>query len=202
MFRARFLWGLLGGILVTLVALNSWGKYLQRNIVQASQPAIATAISRASATLPDDATDKLPRVWLPGKRSFAPDSWRVKALDGTDLTFAQLKGKAVFVNFWSTTCTPCIKEFPSIERLQKSLESKNVVFLAVTHDPRDTVRDFLARHHVGLPIYIADTLPEALDADAWPTTYIVTGNGETVLRQVGAVNWDTDAVRTFFRGLI
>src|SRR5262249_55465883 len=35
------------------------------------------------------------------------------------VTFDDLKGKAVLLNFWGTWCAPCIKEFPAIAGLEK-----------------------------------------------------------------------------------
>ncbi len=56
-------------------------------------------------------------------------------LETTDSTFfntAQLAGKTVYVDFWFTTCPPCIKEMPYAQALQTYFEGDtNVVFLNI-----------------------------------------------------------------------
>jgi len=42
------------------------------------------------------------------------------ALDGRVYSLAELRGKLVLVNFWGTSCMPCRKEMPEIERLYAS----------------------------------------------------------------------------------
>src|SRR5690242_19229600 len=34
------------------------------------------------------------------------------------LTLADYKGKTVLLNFWATWCAPCVKEMPSLDKLQ------------------------------------------------------------------------------------
>ena len=45
------------------------------------------------------------------------------------MRLSDLKGKVVFLNFWRTSCGPCIAEMPGIERLYDSLRGENIFFL-------------------------------------------------------------------------
>lgn len=47
-------------------------------------------------------------------------------------TLADLKGKVVLLDFWSTKCVPCVESFPEMAELQKHFEGKDVVVLGVT----------------------------------------------------------------------
>ena len=43
------------------------------------------------------------------------------ALDGARVGLADFKGRVVLLNFWATWCAPCIREMPSLDRLQAAL---------------------------------------------------------------------------------
>ena len=50
---------------------------------------------------------------------------------GEDKSFSEFKGNILLVNFWATWCAPCIKEMPSLDRLQskfnKNFKNPNIV---------------------------------------------------------------------------
>ena len=47
---------------------------------------------------------------------------------------SDLKGKVVVLNFWATYCAPCVQEMPSLNKLQKYIESRNAMVLGVSVD--------------------------------------------------------------------
>jgi thiol-disulfide isomerase/thioredoxin len=67
---------------------------------------------------------------------------------------AAQKGKIVVVDFWSTWCEPCVKEFPHFTALQKQLPndvvciSLNCNFIGddALEEERGNVLEFLAKH--------------------------------------------------------
>ncbi|MGA0340320.1 MAG: TlpA disulfide reductase family protein, partial [bacterium] len=40
-------------------------------------------------------------------------------LNGQPFRLSDQKGKVVFLNFWATWCSPCLKEMPDMQELQK-----------------------------------------------------------------------------------
>jgi thiol-disulfide isomerase/thioredoxin len=48
-----------------------------------------------------------------------------------DSIIARYKGKVVFVDFWATWCSPCLKAIHESENVRKEFENKDVVFLFV-----------------------------------------------------------------------
>ena len=67
----------------------------------------------------------------------APDV-RLDFLGGGTEQLAQIAGKGtpVLLNFWSSTCAPCLNELPAIEKVSKQLGDK-IVVLGI--DSQDTV---------------------------------------------------------------
>lgn len=72
-------------------------------------------------------------------------------------------GRWVIVNVWSPTCSFCVQELPHVERLNARHRDDNVVVLGVTLDypsfgygRMDVIRDFLSRHPLEYPIFLAD----------------------------------------------
>jgi peroxiredoxin len=66
--------------------------------------------------------------------------FQVKALDGTELDLAALRGKVVVLNFWELSCAPCRAEIPELNRLVKDFKDKDVVFIAFGLDGAQQVQ--------------------------------------------------------------
>src|SRR4051794_19465985 len=64
-------------------------------------------------------------------------------LDGNYYDLNDLKGKVVVVAFWSTRCEICHSEFPKYNKLIKTFDGKNVVFLAPTGQSEAAVQAYL-----------------------------------------------------------
>ncbi|QIP13851.1 TlpA family protein disulfide reductase [Spirosoma aureum] len=75
----------------------------------------------------------------------APD-FRLTDLHGNRLSLRALRGKLVVLNFWFTSCAPCIQEKPELNKLKRAYHPNDVVFLALTFNNGDQVRTFLKTH--------------------------------------------------------
>jgi len=71
------------------------------------------------------------RVIGPQVGQFAPD-FALPDLDGTLRRLSDYRGKVVLLNFWSTWCTPCREEMPSMERAYERLRKKGFEILALS----------------------------------------------------------------------
>ncbi len=70
------------------------------------------------------------------------------SLDGTTIDLNELKGKVVVMTFWSTKCEICHVEFPKLNRVIKSFDGKNVVFLSLTMENDAKVEAYLKSNHL------------------------------------------------------
>ena len=44
------------------------------------------------------------------------------------------KGKYVYIDIWATWCGPCIREIPSLQKLEKEYHNKNITFVSISTD--------------------------------------------------------------------
>jgi thiol-disulfide isomerase/thioredoxin len=196
---------LAAGVVLTLVSLDLWGVRLERSIVSNAQPTLL-APAAAIGFLPGQSLSsmKLQKPsFLPEISGSAHENWSVRSLDGRSVKMSDMKGTVVFLNFWSTTCAPCIAEMPEIARLAESLKSERVVFMAVTQDDEPQVRQFLKTHAFGIPVFLAGReRPEDLSAMGVPATYILDTGNAIVYGEVGAQDWNGDEARGLLRKLV
>lgn len=53
---------------------------------------------------------------------------------GGNTSLSDLKGSYVYMDIWATWCGPCIKEIPSLKRIEKQFEDKNIQFVSISVD--------------------------------------------------------------------
>lgn len=65
---------------------------------------------------------------------------------GKIVKLSDLKGKMVYVDFWSTSCVPCVEELPATKKLQEQFkDNKDIVFLYVSLDNSEQrAKNFIA----------------------------------------------------------
>ncbi len=119
-------------------------------------------------------------------------------IDGKPVTLADFVGKPVVVNLWATWCQPCLKEMPSLDRLQQVLDGKLVV-AAVSEDrgAAQKVAEFVTGMGLKkLAVYLdpKSNLGHALGVRGLPTSIVIDKQGRVVGRVEGAAEWDTPAM--------
>lgn len=59
----------------------------------------------------------------------------LRGLDGQTTSLSSMLGKKVIVvSFWATWCTPCLKEMPHLDKLQKELGGKGLQIMSISVD--------------------------------------------------------------------
>jgi thiol-disulfide isomerase/thioredoxin len=110
---------------------------------------------------------------------------------------ARHTGRVVLVDVWSTTCEPCVREFPHLVKLAE-LYRDDVVCLSASCDYagikskpveyyRDRVEQFLTKQKAAsttnfLLSVSADALLESLDLDSIPAVYVYGRDGKLLQR--------------------
>lgn len=121
-------------------------------------------------------------------------------MEGNSHSIADYKGKVLLVNFWATWCPPCVKEMPSMQRLQTMMSGKAFETLAVNMgEDKASIQNFLTGHPAMKDTPIS--FPILLDSDgvvlkswkifAFPTTFLINKNGDIKYGLFGGLEWDS-----------
>lgn len=114
---------------------------------------------------------------------------------GRTLSVADFRGRFILLNIWATWCPPCVKEMPSLDRLQamKGDSSFEVVALSIDRQGLEVVEPFFRRTGIAnLTVYLdrrAGSM-SVLKVTGLPTTLLIDPAGREIARWAGAKEWD------------
>ena len=115
--------------------LSHVGGALRSFTLAALTSVIALSISACSGTTGGGSSDpKTPAPDGAAASSGSAPEFSLPALDGSTVHLSDFKGKVVLIDFWSTTCDPCLAEMPHIVDLYKANKDKGLVVLAISLD--------------------------------------------------------------------
>jgi len=128
-------------------------------------------------------------------------------MDEEPVRLSDYKGKVVLLNFWATWCPPCVREMPSMERLQNKVASEKFAVLAVNQmESADDVFAFTGQ------LAVDPTFKIIFDSDSkvsqryavrgLPTTYLIDKKGNIRYRAVGGREFDHVAVVSIINQLM
>jgi thiol-disulfide isomerase/thioredoxin len=160
--------------------------------LQALRPAAARAQGVGAPTDPKTFT-RVKDPAAPFRFSF-PDL-NNKLVSNTDTRF---RGKVVVVNVMGSWCPNCHDEAPYLAQLYKSHKARGLEVVALDFEQPDQLQDptrlkaFLARYGVTYPVLLAGEpkeaqakLPQVVNFNAWPTTFIIGRDGKVRSVHVG-----------------
>jgi cytochrome c biogenesis protein CcmG/thiol:disulfide interchange protein DsbE len=126
-------------------------------------------------------------------------------LAGKSERLSDLKGKVVVLNFWATWCPPCVEETPSLNRLEKYIDSRGGMVLGLSIDEDGAAYEqFLRDHSVVFPTYRDATKKTASDygTSIFPETYIIDRHGKIARKFVGEQQWDSAEMLAYFDAVL
>lgn len=98
------------------------------------------------------------RTWMPiflhwyGSR--APD-FTLPDIVGQQHKLSDYRGKDVIVVFWATWCGPCIREIPSLKKLQDTVGRDKLAILAITNENPDLVKRFASVERINYTVLLS-----------------------------------------------
>ena len=115
-------------------------------------------------------------------------------LDGRRTDLAALRGHVVLVNFWATSCAPCVEEMPAMVANWRRFSPQGFETLAVSmqYDPPALVSNFAQARALPFAVAIDNTGEIARrlgDVQFTPTSLLINKRGEVVKRWVGKTDF-------------
>ncbi len=111
---------------------------------------------------------------------------------GDSVSFVELEGTPLVVNFWASWCTACIYEHPSLTRAWRRWERTGEIRILgiVYQDTPAGARRFLSRYGGGWTQLLDPGSRTAIDFGLYgvPETYFIDADGIVTHRHVGPVN--------------
>lgn len=155
-------------------------------------PDSTTAVlKRATDTLRSRIRKQL-STYRPATRSVSGSAGQKK---NVGMVFPQYLGKTIILEFWATWCPPCIDALPVFQNIMEAYRNDTsiVVLLVDTreHSPNSmteaTVREFLQRLNVAVPVYLDRTgeIAKRLQVHPIPTRIVINKLGQIQYRYSG-----------------
>ena len=115
----------------------------------------------------------------------APDV-QLKLFDGGDFSLASHRGKnIVMLDFWATTCGPCVQEMPILAEVARQFSDQGVVFCALNlGEDAETIRRFLEELDLDITVGLDPdgSAGRAYGLQGIPTLVLI--NKETIVQAV------------------
>ena len=129
------------------------------------------------------------RRWLPDQPAPA---FAAQDLDGKTWRLADLRGRAVVLNFWASWCEPCRAEMPTLQQIAEIHGPDKLVVLAINFkESAAKAAQFVKATGLTLPVLL-DPNGEAArqwDVRVFPSTMLIAADGRPRMRIRGEVDW-------------
>jgi peroxiredoxin len=113
-----------------------------------------------------------------------------KTIEGNEVFLTALVGKVVVLNFWFTTCPPCLKEIPELNKLVDQFNPDEVFFIGLARDDTKKLDAFFSRFGTFQYQIIPESYAVATDYKvvAWPQSMVIDKHGKVYQTWAGIEN--------------
>jgi thiol-disulfide isomerase/thioredoxin len=96
------------------------------------------------------------------------------------------RGKIIVINWWATSCVPCVGEIPGLNKLVKKYKNKPVIFLAIVYK-KGNLESFLKDHPFDYKQCYGNRKMENLFGGTFPRNIIIDKNRKIIFNELGAI---------------
>lgn len=117
-------------------------------------------------------------------------------LNNKSRSVSEWDGKVILINFWATWCPPCVREVPTLDKLNTDFKDKGFVVIGIAIDSLNAVTDFVDPLDLKYPILLAEQQGIELSQaygnrlGILPFTIIVDRQGFIALKHRGEITYD------------
>ncbi|MBI4522607.1 MAG: TlpA family protein disulfide reductase [Deltaproteobacteria bacterium] len=115
----------------------------------------------------------------------------VTLFEGQKLSLNDMRGKAIFVNFWASWCPPCRAEARDLEAVWQQLrDQQDIVFLGIDiQDTDEAARAYLKEFNVSYPNGRDLAGKAAVEYGVWgiPESFFIDPQGRITYKHVGSL---------------
>src|SRR5690349_10443228 len=136
----------------------------------------------------------------PKEKDPAP-GFSIRTDRGKRISGSAFGGNILVLNFWETSCVPCVKELPSLSEFARNFRKERVVVLAISGDgDAGKYRRFLRDQKVGVETFRDPDrrISKNFGTEMFPETYIIQ-DGRIIRKVVGAIDWMSADMISFMR---
>jgi peroxiredoxin len=155
---------------------------LEHLVVAEDQPQIAWFVERIN------------RVAVRLKLTNNPMQLKSTTIEGAPFDLQSLKGEVVLIEVWSTSCQPCIKDFPALKRIYGEYRTKGFGIVGIClHAQPERIRRFITEQDLPWVQLCDDSTAsdesnsifiKQFGIEAVPTTFLVDQRGVVVAQGV------------------
>jgi thiol-disulfide isomerase/thioredoxin len=106
------------------------------------------------------------------------------AVDGREVDLASMKGKVVLVDYWATTCVPCVAELPRVKAAYDKFHAQGFEVIGISCDTdKDALNKFLKEKGFSWPQYFdgknqeSNKFAQGFGIDGIPHMFLVDKKG-------------------------
>ncbi len=92
--------------------------------------------------------------------------------------------KIIVINWWATSCVPCIEEIPGLNELVKKYKNKLIDFISIIRDSNN-LSNFLLKHKFSYLHGFGNEYLTSLLGEAFPRNIIINRDGRILYNKIG-----------------
>ncbi|NTD99216.1 redoxin domain-containing protein [Agrobacterium tumefaciens] len=138
----------------------------------------------------------------------APE-FKVRDINGKEVSLSDFKGKTIVIDFWATWCGPCKKSLPAMQMMVNKYKNDPTVKFLFIHtwetvpNPQPDAVNYLLTHNLDLPLYMDTKDPvtkknpavTSFGVSGIPSKFIIDGNGKIRFKEMGLLWPNEVAIR-------